>query len=151
MFRTCRLSDSPELKKDDSKKRKHKDHKKHKHKKSSKNSAKKDKEKSSTKLHKKNKKKHKGSESSDSEDVVVLPVPESAQKAPVRSMNDKFSELMSGAADKKSENGSALHKLSQKLKISTDPEELVLQITKSIKTNIQPTLEILSSESDSEG
>lgn len=152
-----RLSDSPELKKDDTKKRK-KEHKKHKkHKKSSKNSSDKS---LSSKKHKKHKKKHRGSDSSDSDEErprtiesttpETKPVEEEVKVVkPLRSMNEKFSELM--GLEKKSENGSAVHhKLSQKLKISTDPEELVLQITKSITKPTQ-TLEILSSESESDG
>lgn len=165
-----RLSDSPESKKDiDVRKKKHKKHKKS----SKKNKA----DKVPSKKHKKQKKKHKGSAgSSDSEqerptitvttpplnpvNLIVEEKEEITQQQvlvqkplkPIKSMNEKFSELM--GLDKKNENGSTKpHKLSQKLKISTDPEELVQQITKSIANKQQPmvqTLEILSTESESD-
>lgn len=129
----------------DLKKKKHKKHKKHK---KSGKVEKVDKDLHSKKKHKKqHKRKHRESDDSSSDVGEKLPT-----KIAPTSLSSKFTEIMktnghsttSGLAAK-------LIKSIKKPAVPTDPTALVEMITQSLDPNAPPSLEIVSSESESDG
>ncbi|XP_067648548.1 serine/threonine-protein kinase PRP4 homolog [Eurosta solidaginis] len=139
-FNTSESSEEKRLKTSSSSHKKSKKHKKHK------KSFKGDR---SHKKHKKSKKRtHKQSESSMSEDV--------GEKRHSCGLNTKFTEIMQKVInepiiihrDDQLANGSRF--VITKPNMQTDPFSLVQEITKTIQNNIMPTMEVVSSGSESE-
>lgn len=118
----------------------HKKHKKHK------------KQKKSDKKHKKHKKKR--SKSSDEGNEELLEDVEMEQKDKGKlTLNEKFTSIMTAKSNgSKPENGTA-NQLPERYvkKVPTDPHRLVQIITASLDPNAGPSMEIVSSESESEG
>ncbi|KAJ6633606.1 Serine/threonine-protein kinase PRP4 like, partial [Pseudolycoriella hygida] len=127
----------------DFKKKKHKKHKKHK------KSGKVDKsDKDSKKKHKKqHKRKHKDSDDSSSDIGEKLPT-----KIAPTSLSSKFTEIMKTNGHSTTTGLAAkLIKSIKKPAVPTDPNALVEMITQSLDPNAAPSLEIVSSESESDG
>lgn len=129
----------------DLKKKKHKKHKKHK--KSTKED-KVDKDLHAKKKHKKqHKRKHRESEGSSSDVAEKLPT-----KCAPTSLSSKFTEIMKTNGHSTTTGLAAkLIKSMKKPAVPTDPSALVEMITQSLDPNALPSLEIVSSESESDG
>lgn len=129
----------------DLKKKKHKKHKKHK---KSVKVEKLDKDLHSKKKHKKqHKRKHRESEDSSSDVAEKLPT----KNAPT-SLSSKFTEIMKTNGHSTTTGLAAkLIKSIKKPAVPTDPTALVEMITQSLDPNAPPSLEIVSSESESDG
>lgn len=129
----------------DLKRKKHKKHKKHK---KSGKVDKLEKDLHSKKKHKKqHKRKHRESDDSDSDVAEKLPT----KNAPT-SLSSKFTEIMKTNGHSTTTGLAAkLIKSIKKPAVPTDPTALVEMITQSLDPNAPPSLEIVSSESESDG
>ncbi len=127
----------------DLKKKKHKKHKKHK------KTGRVDKlDLHAKKKHKKQKRKHRESDDSSSDGGEKLPT---AKSAPT-SLSSKFTEIMKTNGHSTTTGLAAkLIKSIKKPAVPTDPTALVEMITQSLDPNAAPSLEIVSSESESDG
>lgn len=130
----------------DLKKKKHKKHKKHK---KSGKVDKLDKDLHAKKKHKKQHKRNKHRESEDSSSDVADKLP--TKNAPT-SLSSKFTEIMKTNGHSTTTGLAAkLIKSIKKPAVPTDPTALVEMITQSLDPNAPPSLEIVSSESESDG